>query len=206
MLLLPGLCLAVMGCPKKGGEADAGEVEAAVVEAVVDAAPAVPAAKNANDVARFPGETALADDDLKLVDAFTTVRTGPKQGGTVATLRAGTDVVKMAEYQGAFLITFADPKDPNTHLMGWIDKGAFVQDVLIVDAGPRDAAKDVAPPPPVDAGFGLVCPPNNAVVVNLAPTPVCKTKCKEDKECPGAAAGSCVAAQTPDNKVVKVCR
>jgi hypothetical protein len=209
LLVTPVLCLAVLGCPKKGADADAGDLDSApVVQAVVDAAPALPAAKNAGDIARFAAETAIADDDFKLVDAFTTVRTGPKQGGVVTTLRAGTDVVKIADYQGAFLITFVDPKDPSSRLMGWIDKGAFVQDV-IVDAGPRDAAKDAAPDAAVavvDAGFGLVCPANNAVVVGLAPTPVCKKKCKEDKECAGGVAGSCVTAQTPDKKLLKVCR
>src|SRR5437868_11911973 len=92
------LCVAILvGCPKKtDGAADAADDAPAPVAA--PAAPVAPVAKNVSDVARFPaGEKALTDDDQKIVDPFTVVRTSPHAGANVGTLKAGTDPFKMAE-------------------------------------------------------------------------------------------------------------
>ena len=47
-----------------------------------------------------------------------------------------TDVTTIAEYENAFLITFADPKTPSDTLMGWLDKGSFTY------VAPKDAGAD----------------------------------------------------------------
>jgi hypothetical protein len=204
--LLP--CVAILaGCPKKkdaGG--DAGD-EAAAPVAVVDAAPAAPAAKNANDVARFPNaEKALTDDDQKLVDTFTTVRTGCKSGNVVATVKAGTDPFKIADFQDCILATFPDPKDPNGTLMGWIPKAAFTT-VTIFDAGVKDASKDAT----VDAAVAdaapsaLKCPTGQEAIVNLGQAATCRKKCTVDKDCKTASAGACATATTAAGKLTKVC-
>src|SRR4051794_17921161 len=110
LFVLVGLvsCAAlVLGCPKKkGDEGDAAaDVDAAAAVAVPDvdaagaaAAPVAITAKNTADVARFPGETPVADDDLKLAQP-TLVRTSPKSGTVITTLKPGTDVTKIAEFQ-----------------------------------------------------------------------------------------------------------
>jgi len=174
----------LLGCPllkKKGDDAEAGaeagavaadeagaapEADAAPPPAPEDAAAPAPIAvnaKNAADVARFPGETAVGDDDMKLARAAT-VRTAPKTGASVATLQPNQDPHKIAEYQDSVLVQFPDPKDKSTNLMGWIGKESFtVLKVRVTDGGVvTDAAApkvDAAAPPPVvvvDAGGGIV--------------------------------------------------
>lgn len=208
-------CVAVLaGCPKKktdDGDAGDAEVEAAAV-VVVDAAPAAPvapAAKNAADVARFPaGETAVADDDLKTADLFTQVRTGPKQGANVALIKAGTDTFKIAEFQDNVLVTFTDPKDATVTLMGWIPLSAYTPDAVVaavVDAGIKDAAKDVAVVVADAAPAALKCAAGQDAVDNLAATTVCRKKCATDKDCKTPSAGACANAKTHTGKVTRVC-
>lgn len=207
--LLPCLLL-VAGCPKKGGDADAA-AEAAAPDPDATAAtpppsaPPVPEAKNKADVARFQNETAVADDEAKPANVVY-AKTSPKSGSIVATLKPGTDIHKHAEYQDCFLVTFPDPKDPSTTLMGWIEKSSFTY--IAPKAAPKDAsAGDAAPadagaPAPVDAGPPK-CAANEALVA-LSPTnTVCKKKCKDDKEC---TKGPCSTATAAANKaVVRVC-
>jgi len=205
--LLP--CVAMLvGCPKKKDDgADAGDDGAAAPVAVVDAAPAAPAAKNVNDVARFPAEKPLTDDDQKTIDLFTSVKTGCKSGAQVALMKAGTDPFKIAEFQDCMLVTFPDPKDANVTLMGWIPKDAFTRDIVIVDAGAKDASKDAAvvvdaaAPPPAT----LKCPAGQEVIVNLGQAPTCRKKCTTDKDCKTPSAGACAPATTAAGKLTKVC-
>ena len=198
-------CVALLvGCPKKKDDAPDADVAAPVV--VVDAAPAapaLPAAKNAAEVARFPAaEKPVTDDDVKLVEFFSAVRVGPKQGAVVATLARGVDPVKIAEHQDCFLIQFADPKDPNSQLMGWIPKASFTT-ATIVDAGRKDATVDaaVAIVVPVVAG----CPAGQEAIVGIAAGAVCRRKCTADANCKTPTTGSCHTANTSAGKVVKVC-
>lgn len=220
-------CIAlVFGCQflkkKDDGDAAADATAAAVVEAeagtgpTAEAADAEPApapapapaptavtAKNSADVARFPGETAIEDDDMKLASAGI-ARAAPKSGAIVATIQPGTDVTKVAEYQNSILVTFADPKDASSTLMGWIGKESFtVSAVKRLDAGVRDASA------PVDAG-GKVDPkkltcPLGMVAVVLSKDPTCRKRCTKDSDCKGGAAGACGPASTVAGTVAKVC-
>ena len=215
LVLLSGLlpCLLLLaGCPKKGGDADAAAEAAAPDPDAAGAtganpppnAPPVPEAKNKADVARFQNETAVADDDSKPAN-FVSARTSPKSGSVVAGLKAGTDIHKHAEYQDCFLVTFADPKDPNTTLMGWIEKSSFTY-VAPKDAGPKDAAAaDAAPadagaPAPVDAGPPK-CAANEALVTLSASQTACKKKCTKDGDCKTPPCENANSA----GKVVRVC-
>jgi hypothetical protein len=200
--LLPVLAL-LAGCPKKkDGETDAGDaaVEEAAAAASADAAAPGPAAKNVADVARFPAETTVEDDEAKLASVGT-ARTAPKGGNIVAQIKPGTDVDKIAEFQDCILVGFVDPKDPNAKLMGWIEKSAFTFRA-IRDAGPKDAGKDAAP---ADAGKpALTCAAGQVAVV-LTKDPVCKKKCAKDADCKGGAAGACATAAGVGGKAVRVC-
>jgi hypothetical protein len=208
--LLPCLLL-VAGCPKKGGDATDGAAEAAVDPDAAAAntpppnAPPVPEAKNKADVARFQNETAVADDEAKPA-TFVSARTSPKGGSVVASLKPGTDIHKHAEYQDCFLVTFPDPKDASTTLMGWIEKSSFTY-VAPKDAGPKDAAAgdaavDAGAPAPVDAGPPKCAATDSLVILSAGAAPVCKKKCKEDKDCKTA---PCANANTPTKTVARVC-
>jgi hypothetical protein len=161
-------------------------------------------AKNASDVARFPAEKPLADDDAKTVDLFAQAKTGCKSGSNVALVKAGTDPFKIAEFQDCILITFSDPKDPAGTLMGWVPKAAFVASAPH-DAGVKDGGVVV-----VDAAVAapatLKCPAGQEVVVNVAGgAGVCRKKCSLDKDCKTPTPGACAPAHTLANKITKVC-
>jgi len=218
-IVVPSLLL-LLGCPKKGDDAADAAAESAapppVVEVAEAAAPAaaLPPAKNAGDVARFGTEVAVADDDSKLAAAVTQARTGPRQGGVVANLKAGTDVTKVVEYKDCFLVQFADPANASVTLAGWVPKEAFTA-VAVVDAGPRDAALDardaavvvVDAAVPVDAGHAAAkCAAGQEMVIGLGKDPVCKRKCTADKDCKtGTTYGTCVPATSQGGKVVRIC-
>lgn len=222
MVCLFGCALLKKADPGADAAADAAPLDAEVA-AVLDAAPVtlVITAKNAADVARFPAESAVTDDDLKLASVGI-ARSAPKTGTVVATLKAGTDVVKLAEYQSAILVTFADPKDASSSLMGWIGSEAFAASVAskrdggasdaaapVVDAGaPKadaGAAKADASAPVVDAGTKPACAAGS-VSVMLGGAPVCRKRCASDAACKvGTAAGVCANATTTAGSVAKVC-
>jgi hypothetical protein len=205
--------VAVVGCSflKKKEEADAA-ADAAVVAsdaatAAADASGAAPIdAKNAAEVARFAAETPVSDDDVKLV-LTAAVRTVPKAGAVVATLKPGTDVIKHAEYQNCVLVTFADPKDASAKLMGWIGKEAFSAAVVTShDAGVTDAGHtDAGAKPVTDAGAPKLTCAAGSIAVILTKDPVCRKKCAKDAECKGGVAGSCANATTVTGTVARVC-
>lgn len=205
----------VLGCPKKKGtDADAAAEAEAPMAAVVDAAPMVPVvdAKNSADVARFKAETAVSDDDAKL-GQVAPARNAPKTGKIVATLKPGAEVNKIAEYQDSLLVTFADPKEPNTTLMGWVGKEAFTvrvaRDGIRGDGGtaPTDAGAkgDSGVVVLTDAGglphVKLSCPAGMAAVI-LTKDPICKRKCTKNSDC---RVGACANASGPTGAVVRVC-
>ncbi len=193
--VLPTL-LVLAGCPRKNETPEAGADEASVV--AVEAGPVAPTAKNANDVARFGTDVAIANEQAKVLASFTQVHTAPRGGNVVTTLKPGTDVTKIASHNNdSFLVVFADPKDPSSQLMGWVGHEAF-SPTHVFDAGARDAA--------VDAGTKLVCATGTTAVFLGADT-ICKKPCGTDKDCPNALAGSCVlgAAGGPGGKAIHVC-
>lgn len=217
--------VAVTGCDKLKsltGGGDAGEdatVDAAVTPAPVETASAAvadPPAKNAADIARFPAETKLGNAADKILALSAAARTVPRAGALVATLKSGTDVVKIAEHQDAVLVAFPDPKDPAEHLEGWVTKDAFVAPAVpapvvdggavVADAGVKDAAVDAAVAV-VDAGkaSGPACAAGQEAVNGFGKDPVCKKKCAADKDCKNASAGSCAVASTAMGKVTRVC-
>jgi hypothetical protein len=212
--LLP--CFAVLAScqllkKKDDGDAAADGAAAAAVDgaavpeaaAVVEppdtgpAPPVVPAAKNAAQVGRFPAETPVADDDLKLANMAVAMTT-PRGGQQVAVLKAGSDVVKMAEYQNCILVSFADPKDASSTLMGWIGKEAFVH-WAVRDAGAK-VVVDAGPPPASKCAAG-----QEQVVLAANLPPSCRKKCNADGDCKGALAGSCVVAAKTTGAATKVC-
>lgn len=225
------MVLVVSGCPmlKKQGadaESDAAVVDAttAVVEAAAPATTATPdaagtpaaapAAKNAAAVARFPGETAIPNEATKVAAASASVRTTPKAGSVVATLAKGAEVNKIAEYQDCELVTFADPKDASSVLMGWVTKDVFTASATptdagatAVDAGAKDAGA-IADAGAADAGKPAAtskCAAGQELVVGFGKDPMCKKKCATDKDCKNAAAGSCAVAATSTGKATRVC-
>lgn len=216
----------VTGCDKLkslAGGADAGEdasTDAAAAPTPAETASAAvadPPAKNAADIARFPAETKLDNAAGKILALSAAARTVPRAGALVATLKSGTDVVKIAEHQDAVLVAFSDPKDPAVHLEGWVTKDAFVAQALpvpvadggaaVTDAGVKDAAAADAGTAAADAGkpSGTSCAAGQEAVNGFGKEPVCKKKCTADKDCKSAAAGSCAVASTAAGKVTRVC-
>lgn len=182
--LFRGICVATVlvasltACDKfkKKDDADAAaavdpDAAAAVADPDAGATPAPvaqPAAANEPDVARFPDETKLADvaaTTARLANA----REVPQSGKLVASLQKGAAVTQLASRKDAFLVTFADPKDPAKRLMGWIPSDSFT------------AA------PTVDAGIATkipFCVAGDTVLIS--DTVFCGRVCNTDADCPTA--------------------
>jgi hypothetical protein len=131
---------ALVACPlKKPGAADgrdeggSAEASAAVVP---EAGPAE--AINASEMTRYPDEKP-SDHAPLTVEAGGSMRTQAGAGGDLVTiLKHGTEVSKIAEHAGYYLVTADDAKDPTRKLMGWIAESAFsgaVVHKVIGDAG-----------------------------------------------------------------------
>lgn len=152
----------------KKKEEDAGAPEAGVAEVVADAAPAPPPAalaSNEGDVARFPDETKLADVSATLLRTYN-VREAPPNGTLIVGLNKGTAVTQLASRDKFFLISFNDPRAPETKLMGWVHRDAF--SAVVQDAG------------------ALVCPTGEVAL--FGDTPFCGKVCAVDSECPSGQA------------------
>jgi hypothetical protein len=164
-LALAALLAVSTGCPKKkGGEADAAAEAAAT--AVADAAPAGPEATNADAVARFPEETAIDHQAATLAWPKTNVRKAPPSGDVIATLAKGTNVVQLASHDKYVLVTFDDPKNAGTRLMGWVVKDVFSAQPVVHPKG--------------------TCPAGQTAL--LGDAPFCAKVCKVDTDCVGGQA------------------
>lgn len=178
-------------------EVDAAAAPAAAVEAD-SAAPAAttaptateelagPKASNENDIARFPDETKL-DNVAATVERSAPVREVPSTGKVVVTLNKGAKVTKIGERDKYFLVTFADPKNASSNLMGWLYQDSFTA-ASVVDAG---AAADagVAEKP-------LTCKTGETALIS--DNPFCGKVCKSDADC-----GSGQACKGTAHKLVK---
>jgi hypothetical protein len=119
----------LMACPpKKPGGADAGDA-APVSSASADAAASSSTALAANeaDVSRYPDETPVNHAQMTTVWLIADVRTqaGSGAGNVIADLVKGTNVDKIAERQGYYLVIFTDPSDPTRKEMGWVSQVIF---------------------------------------------------------------------------------
>jgi hypothetical protein len=110
-----------------------------------------PWAANAGDIARFADEEPFGPSATVAQDK-TRVRTAPGAGDVVATLAAGTDVVKLATHGTDDLVCFDEPKPGTRHLMGWVPQSA------LTDPPPSPPAPPS--PPPSWAGDGGTTPPS----------------------------------------------
>ena len=134
---------------------------------------------NAADVTRFPDEKKL-DEKATLEWSSSKVRKKP-QGDQVAALPKGTSVTKIAEHQGFFLITFADPKDSTKQLEGWVYKDAFTAEVAM-EATPK----------------GGKCPDGMKLTESAATGKVCSKICTSNAQCSSGFvcySGTCISAQ-----------
>jgi hypothetical protein len=145
---------AALGCPRKKTDA-ADAAGAAAPEA--GEAPALAAASNAAEVARFGDETRVDNEPAKL-EVPSAPRKSPPLGELVAQLKRGSDVIKVAKHEGFVLVTFASPKTGSDTLMGWVPESAFVKQPF-VPAHCKTAADCPKPDTCVNVGgdAGLKC-------------------------------------------------
>jgi len=194
---------AVMSCSllKKPGSADGGE-DAATEASAAEAGSAVEAV-NQSEMTRYPDEKAV--DHAPLTAEFGgSMRTQAGSGGDlVIVLKKGTEVEKIAEHEGFYLVLADDPKDSTRKLMGWISESAF-------SAGPAHRTEpegrgDGGGAPHAVADAGTKPPPpgpfrpldvhktNGACPAGYAAcAAVCRLTCKSEPEC-GVSTAHCIA-------------
>jgi hypothetical protein len=188
----------LLACPLKlpGMSADAGQDAAGEAAAPVDstapsAAPADNAdAVNASEMTRYPDEKPV-DHAPITAEAGGNMRTQAGPGGDlVMILKHGTEVEKIAEHGGYYLVIADDAKDSSKKLMGWIAEAAFTGGAhpvytTVTDAGTHPAVVDagahpVAPAHPLDIHKNA----NGTCAAGYAScAALCRATCKEAGDC-----------------------
>ncbi len=171
-------------CSRKKEASDAGAPAAS--DTASAAASAAPSAANASDVARFGDEEALDGGSVSLV-AAATVHAQPGAGAVVASLAKGTEVNTLAEHGTSTLVTFADPKNGSSTLMGWVASAAV---------GKGELPK-LTPTP----GPAIACPAGKIAVFNNK----CAAPCKTVKDCPGVGRSCTEVPTAGGGRNVSVC-
>jgi hypothetical protein len=193
----------VMACSllKKPAAVDGGEDAGAVGSASVPEASASGEAVNASEMTRYPDEKPVDHAPLT-VESVANLRTQAGSGGDlVVVLKKGTEVEKLAEHEGYYLVLADDPKDPTRKLMGWVSESAFgaaaphgrgepepppPPHVAVVDAGTKPPSPPPGPVKPLDVHkTNGACPPGYASCAA-----VCRLTCKAESEC-GIATAKC---------------
>jgi hypothetical protein len=184
----------VMACSllKKPGAGDAGE-DAGSAAVTPEAAPPGEAV-NASEMTRYPDEKPVDHAPLTVAEQSANLRTqAGTAGDLVVVLKKGTEVQKLAEHGGFYLVLADDPKESSRKLMGWVSENAF-------EIGPSRRAE------PEPHGDGGVAPHVADAGTKPAPGPakpldvhkeanggcpagyaacgaVCRLTCKADGDC-----------------------
>ncbi len=195
-IAVPAVASTLLACSmlKKPGAADAGadgggEATAAVP---VEAGPAE--AVNESELTRYPDEKPV-DHATLTAEAGGNLRTQAGPGGDlVIVLKHGTEVQKVAEHGGYYLVIADDPKDPTRKLMGWAAESAFGAEPARKHEPERG---DAGAKPGVDAGAKPATPGkpldvkkvNGACPTGYAPcSAICRLTCKAPSDCEDPAA------------------
>ncbi len=188
------LAVVLLGCPKKPGAtdggpaADAAPTASAAVEA---AAPSATVGANDADVTKYPDQN--ADNLEALTTRYTAsarTETGATGGKLVASLKAGTEVQRIADHEGYDLVLFNDPADATRKLEGWVAQGAFGSAPVVHHVGDGGAAPP-SPTTPPPSGNGYVCikqnPPGKCAPGFSVFAAVCRVPCTSESQCKGPA-------------------
>jgi hypothetical protein len=141
--------LSVAGCSRtRNGVTGDSDGQAASAEN------STPWATNGAQVTRFSDEIPYGPDAIVKRDR-TEVRRTPGSGEVVATLPAGTDVVKLSTHNGEDLVCFDDPTDGGPHLVGWVPQSALAERTPPAEPPPPTPPLtdgDASPPSPSPPG------------------------------------------------------
>lgn len=197
--IVAAAALLVGGCKKKPVEVEAGPDDAEVaVAAPVEAAAAPATASNDGDVTKYPGQNADTDTLTARLNASARTEASATGGKLVATVKAGTQVHRLADHEGYNLVTFPDPSDGTKLLEGWVAHTAFGSTnvlhldggMVFGDGGGAVIVSDAAAPPaqrttPLDVKKSATgtCPGGYASCGAM-----CRATCKTDPDCQMAAA------------------
>jgi hypothetical protein len=186
--------------------------EAGEAGAAAASASAAPEATNATEMTRYPDEKPV--DHAPITAASNgNLRTEAGPGGDlVIILKRGTEVAKIAEHGGYYLVEADDPKDTTRKLMGWVPESVFsgsgerpepehnehgnvpplpskLSDAgpaphAVADAGGKPQVPTPGPAKPLDVHkTNGACPAGYASCAA-----VCRLTCKSDAECEDPAA------------------
>lgn len=188
---------------KKPGAADAGDGGESEASAVAEAAAAAPLAMNEGDITRYPDEKSSTGSTLT-TEAPADLRTEVGAGGKlVVVLKKGTEVDKVAEHAGHYLVVAEDPKDASRKLMGWAGTGAFTVGtfrgpIVVHDGGAAAPVEggahaattsDAGPAPAPATGGAAACvkqnPPGHCAAGYNVSGAVCRLPCKAATDCSG---------------------
>lgn len=195
---LPACSLLKKPAAGAGDAGDGGEAVAPVEAGL----PTSALAANEGDVTRYQDEKATPGAALT-TEAPAELRTQVGAGGMlVVIVKKGTEVDKVAEHAGHYLVVAEDPKDASRKLMGWAGETAFGVAVPHrheavpageggaapaghSDAGAHSAAADAG----AASATGTVCvkqsPPGTCPAGFAVSGAVCRVPCKAPTDCKG---------------------
>lgn len=184
----------------KKGSADGGEDGASEASAAAATEAGPVEAVNESEMTRYPDEKPVDHAPLT-AEAGGSLRTQAGPGGdSVIVLKRGTEVEKVAEHEGYYLVIADDPKDPARKLMGWVAESAF-SGAAPHRSEPEPRGDGGAAPHAVDAGTkpapGPVKPLDVHKTNGVCPAgyaacaAVCRMTCKSEGECGGIATAHC---------------
>jgi hypothetical protein len=198
---LAAMASGVMSCSllKKPGAAVDGGEDGPVASAAVPEAGPNGEAVNASEMTRYPDEKPVDHAPLTAEESASLRTQAGSAGDLVVVLKRGTEVQKLAEHQGFYLVLADDPKDPSRKLMGWVAESVFGAPQRRAEPEPRgdggsaphvaaDGGTKPSPGPikPLDVHkTNGTCPPGYASC-----GAVCRLTCKADAEC-GEATAHC---------------
>jgi hypothetical protein len=200
---VPAMASALLACSllKKSGAGDGGidgaaEGAASASASVADAGPAE--AANAAEVTRYPDEKPFDHATLTAESGGNMRTQAGAAGDLIIILKRATEVEKIAERGGYYLVIADDPKETTRKIMGWVAESAF-------GAGGEPAHKregdnpNPAPGKLVDAGGSKPPAPSKRLDVKksangscpsgYAPcSAICRATCKAAVDCGDPAA------------------
>jgi hypothetical protein len=207
-IVVPAMASTLLACSflKKPGSGDAGpEAGESPAAGNVEAGPPAEAV-NESELTRYPDEKPIDHAPLT-TESGGNLRTQAGPGGDlVVVLKHGTEVQKLAEHAGYYLVLTEDPKEPTRKLMGWAAESIFggaepshrqggggALHEAEGDGGSKSASVDGGAKPSGPTKHLDVKKVNGACPSGYAPcSAICRLTCKAEADC-GDPSAHCTA-------------
>ncbi len=208
--------VALVACSRESAAPAVSDAAPAVVSVPTASVSAAPLVVNEAKITRYKDEASMTVP-VTVKHSPAAVLTAMPKGDVVAQLKVGDAVTQLAERNGYYRVTFADPTNAKQLLSGWLDKFAFIDrptppkkkvptctgDLILVMQGDMRCAKtcsDDAECPGGDCDVAAILHADGQPPENSASTTVCTPKAAP---APSASASASASAAPSASAPVK---